>query len=503
MNKTVRDGADILDSVKKAEFEYCRDDLIYFASNYCFFEDRDSEELIVPFKPWQEQKEALLSVRDNRLNLFLKARQVGITWVALIYCAWAMIYNPGFSILAISKTRADANELVRRLGVIFDNMKALLSGGGISAEIQKESVSLSFGRVRSVFRSLPASPSAGRSLTANIILIDEWAFQEWAREIWTAAYPTVNRPSGGKVIGISTIKKGTLFEELWLTGEGWHKKFISVFADPRRDREWYERTKKDLGQRIREEYPRSADEALANVGGLFFHELDSSIHVCDPFAIPSSWRVYTAMDYGLDMLAHYRFAIDNENNVFVIDEIYESGLVVSEAAKRIKESDQRWGDRLFPRARLAPPDLFSREAGSGKSQVTGFLENGIVLTRSSNNRESGWLFVKELLRPYMDARGCITSKIKIFSTCTNLIRSMSSILVDPKNPCDCKREPHELTHSVDALRYFAIWWWQSSSEKSKKSVGFTRQDMMDDYERAGRDERRRLEKSWSAWQSKN
>lgn len=485
-----------IDAIKKAEFEYCKGDILYFAENYCYFEDRDAEGVIVPFSPWREQKDALCSIRDNRLNLFLKARQVGITWVALIYCAWEMIFFPGHSILALSKTRADANELVRRLGVIFENMKPLLAGGGAAVSIQKESVSLSVGNLTSVFRSLPASPSAGRSLTANVIVLDEWAFQEWAREIWTAAYPTVNRPTGGKVIGISTIKRGTLFEELWLHGDGWHKNFISVFADPRRDAEWYERTKRDLGVLIKQEYPRTAEEALANIGGSFFPEFDPRIHVCDPFPIPPDWRIYSSMDYGLDMLAHYKIAVDSKRNVYVIDEIYKSGLIVSSAAELIRESDVSGASAgIIPRTRLAPPDLFAREAGSGKSQATAFFENKVPVVRSSNNRESGWMFVKELLKCVQDENGEKRPRLKIFSTCPNLIRCMGLILTDPKNPGDCAREPHELTHSLDALRYFAVFWWKGSEEKERAPI-FSRQDMLDDYNSAGERERKEMLRKW-------
>ena len=50
------------------------------------------------------------------------------------------------------------------------------------------------------------------------------------------------------------------------------------------------------------------------------------------------------------------------------------------------------------------------------------------------------------------------SKIKIFRTCTNLIRTLPQLLIDEKNPNDCAKEPHELTHAPDALRYFAIYW---------------------------------------------
>ena len=175
------------------------------------------------------------------------------------------------------------------------------------------------------------------------------------------------------MIGISTIKRGTLFEELWVGENNFKKIFISVFADPRRSGAWYEATKRDLGEKILQEYPRSAEEALADVGGRFFHEFDLSRHVIEPFSIPRDWQIYSSMDYGLDMLAHYKIAVDSEKNCYVFHEIYKSGLVVSEAADLIHKADGYNGeDWKLPRARLAPPDLFARELTSGKSQAVGF-----------------------------------------------------------------------------------------------------------------------------------
>ena len=148
------------------------------------------------------------------------------------------------------------------------------------------------GKLVSTFKAFPSSPSAGRSFTGNILLLDEWAFQEYAEEIWTSAYPTINRPTGGKVIGLSTIKKGTLFESLWIENNAFHKIFLSVFSDPRRTQEWYERTAKDLGVMVKQEYPRTAEEALSNLGGSYFPEFDYSKHTCEPFRIPEDWTIY-------------------------------------------------------------------------------------------------------------------------------------------------------------------------------------------------------------------
>lgn len=489
--------ANLLQSFRRAEFDYARGDLLYFVKNYCFFEDKDLPEVVVKFSPWKAQEEAFLSIRDNRLNLFLKARQIGITWVALMFCAHDLIYHPGHTVIALSKSKNDADELVRRFGMILEHMPSLLLGGGISFEVKKSEVVIVSDGKKSRFTSFAASRSAGRSFTANILLIDEWAFQEWAREIWTSAYPTINRPTGGKVIGISTIKRGTLFEELWLGENNFKKSFISVFADPRRSGDWYEKTKRDLGEKIMQEYPRSAEEALADVGGRFFHEFDLTRHVIEPFAIPRDWQIYSSMDYGLDMLAHYKIAVDSEKNCYVFHEIYKSGLVVSEAADLIHKADGYNGeDWKLPRARLAPPDLFARELTSGKSQAVGFEEHGIRLTKSSNNRETGWLYLKELLRCRTGGSGEALPRLRIFANCRHLIRCLQTILVDEKNPCDAAREPHELTHAPDALRYFAVWWYKAPEQAPKAFARPLREDMWEDYLAASEEEKRRLEKRW-------
>ncbi len=489
--------ADLLVRFREMEFLHAKSDLLYFASHYCFFEDKDAEEVVVPFKPWKEQEDALKAIERDRLSLFLKARQIGITWVALIYCAYDLIFHPGHTVIALSKTQNDACELVRRFGILLDNMKALLSGGGITAILKKNEVSLRdrFGK-ESRFKSFAASPSAARSFTANVLLIDEWAFQEYDREIWASAYPTINRPTGGKVIGISTIKRGSLFEELWCSENGFSKHFLSVFADPRRTPEWYEATKRDIGDRILQEYPRTAEEALADVGGRFFHEFDPTLHVIEPFKIPKDWAVYAAMDYGLDMLAHYKIAVDNEKNCYVFHEIYKSGLVVSDASELIHKADGYNGESWkLPKARLAPPDLFARELTSGKSQAVGFEEKGLRLTKSSNNRETGWLYLKELLKTRLLPDGKRTAKLKIFSHCRHLIRTLGAAMTDEKNPCDMAREPHELTHAPDALRYFAIWWYEPE-HKEKPLKRNWREDMWADYDAADQAQKERMERRW-------
>ena len=191
--------------------------------------------------------------------------------------------------------------------------------------------------------------------------------------------------------------------------------------------------------------------------GAYFKEFDRSIHVVEPFPIPEHWTRYRAIDYGLDMLACLWFAVDTHNNVYCYKELHESDLIISRAAKRIIEVNGT--DKI--KTTYAPPDLWSRTKDSGKTIQETFGENGVSLYRSSNNRIQGWYAVKEALE-IKDSQDEITGAPKkrtnlvVFSNCINLIKNIALIQRDEKDPNDCATVPHDITHIVDAIRYYCV-----------------------------------------------
>jgi phage terminase large subunit len=195
--------------------------------------------------------------------------------------------------------------------------------------------------------------------------------------------------------------------------------------------------------------------------GQFFEEFDRDIHVIDPFPIPKDWRIYRTRDYGLDMLACYWIALDYENNAYVFRELYESGLIVSEAGKKINDMTT---EKIY--MDIAPPDLYNRNAQTGKSAADIFYEeSGHYLTKGNNDRVNGWLAVKEWLAMVQDQQGGEHPKLRIFKSCPNLIQTLPLLIYDTKNPNDVATEPHEITHGPDSLRYFCAS-WSSAPNKS-------------------------------------
>ncbi|MEG1049640.1 MAG: phage terminase large subunit, partial [Oscillospiraceae bacterium] len=183
--------------------------------------------------------------------------------------------------------------------------------------------------------------------------------------------------------------------------------------------------------------------------GQYFSEFRRDIHVVKPFVLPSHWKRYFTMDYGLDMLAGYFIAVDEGGKAYVYREIYKPNLIISAAAREIKAATSEKIDMYF-----APGDLWNRRQDTGKSLAEIFLEEGIMLVKAQNDRVAGWFNLKEWLQPKRDEVGAVTANLVIFENCANLIRTLPALTFDKNNPNDVSNVPHELTHAPDALRYF-------------------------------------------------
>ncbi len=219
--------------------------------------------------------------------------------------------------------------------------------------------------------------------------------------------------------------------------------------------------------------------------GQYFGEFRRDLHTCEPFSLPLEWRRYIALDYGLDMLAAYFIAVDNENNCYVYKELCQSDLPISSAAAAIRGMRDA-GEEIY--AVLAPPDLWNRSQETGKSKALLFSEAGLTLTKSNNDREAGWLAIKELLKK--DEKGHV--RLQIFRNCTQLIKNLPQLLRDPRRPTDTLNEPHEITHAPDALRYFAIYWTRPAESAPPRRVKYRKSHLEDYFNATSEEERQRV-----------
>ena len=491
------DNIGLMHLFRDLEYEHCRNDIVYYVRKYCVYEDKDADELIQTFNMWDAQEEALLSIHDHRRNIIMKARQLGITWLVISYASWVLLLRSGRTVIGLSRTEEEAKELVRRLAVEFGNMPSLIrekknSKGWKGITFEATAMTLTVyheDNLVSIFKAFPSSPDSVRSFTADLLIFDEWAFQQWAEQIWISAVPAINRPNGGKFIGLSTNIRGSLFEKMFTDKDnGFNKIFIPWNADPNRDEKWYEDTRLQMGGDITQEYPATIEEALSVAGGAYFPEITrQSIMTNTP--LEGVTRKYVAFDYGFDMFACYWIQIDDKYHAQIYREYYEPNLNAMQAADIVRDLSSGEGIELF----LAPPDLWNRQSATGKSTADVFHEHGVDLVKVDNNLFNGCMRIKEWVYHKKDEQ----SRLTILNNCApNLFDSITKIQIDEHKPNIYAKMPHNLTHAVDGIRYFCVYWTLPADVINEKSQRKWTDDMWEDYKNANESDKRLLIEQW-------
>lgn len=223
-----------------------------------------------------------------RKFIILKARQLGVTWLAVGLGLWFILYRPGSAVVAWSQGLDESKLLIQRTWLMYQALPIQLRAhvqvlSPQRAEIPSEQIALRHedGRI-STFTALPDTQKAGQSRTITLGIMDELARMDYARGIWGSVNPAVAR--GGRLIGISTAE-GSANEE---TGEGnffallWAKRksmrlsavFLPWNLHPERDDDWYETEAMALPHVERNRsYPLTPEDAFILSGDLYFDHL--------------------------------------------------------------------------------------------------------------------------------------------------------------------------------------------------------------------------------------
>jgi len=181
--------------------------------------------------------------------------------------------------------------------------------------------------------------------------------------------------------------------------------------------------------------------------GQFFTEWRRDIHVIEPFEIPESWPRYVGIDYGTaNPFCALWMAVDYDGNVYVYRELYDRGLTAKEQAKLIREASRN--ENIY--AYVCDPSMKIKNQGRGSiltSIADDYRSEGVPVIFGNNDRIHGANVVRRYLR--QDENG--KAKLRVFSTCQNLIRTLPALVHDEKKPEDVDTRGED--HAYDALRY--------------------------------------------------
>lgn len=216
-----------------------------------------------------------------------------------------------------------------------------------------------------------------------------------------------------------------------------------VTADPE-----YIRQLENLPDELRRAYLDGDWDVLA---GQFFREFSRERHVVQPFELPVWWRRFRSIDWGYnDPCAVLWHGVDGEGRVYTYRELYIRYTRADQVAEKIRELSA--GENIA--YTVASPDMWQKRGAvlkscggfEGESIAELFALAGVPLTPADNSRIAGWQRVRSYLADGSDGQ----PRLRIFSTCENLIRTLPALVFDSRNREDAADGED---HAPESLRY--------------------------------------------------
>lgn len=224
------------------------------------------------------------------------------------------------------------------------------------------------------------------------------------------------------------------------------------------------------------------------LGGNYFKGFGAE-QICKPFRIPEHWPIYRSFDYGLDRFSILWWAVDEDGRSWAFRHYEAPDLVIEQAAAQAAAHTLP-GEKVV--ATYAPPDMWNRMKDTGRAMAELFFQYGLPIVRANNNRVQGHMVMKDMMQPvpirdkYVKALYPRAEKLPglmFFENLTGVISDIRDIQADDKNPNDCAKQPHDVTHSVDAVRYYCVSRQMAAEARAEKAAALeAEEDSGQDYE---------------------
>jgi phage terminase large subunit len=186
--------------------------------------------------------------------------------------------------------------------------------------------------------------------------------------------------------------------------------------------------------------------------GQYFSEFSRDKHVIEPFEVPSNWLRYRSVDWGYnDPCAIYWHAVEpGSGRVFTYREMYFNQVIATKAAQMVVEASKNSdGTDEEIRYTVASPDMWQNRGQGITAETIAqlWIDAGVPLIRAKNERVQGWHRMHEWLDISPDGK----PYWQIFSTCTNLVRTLPALIHDDNRVEDVSDKSED--HAAESCRY--------------------------------------------------
>lgn len=172
---------------------------------------------IINFELYPFQKNAINLMLAKHFVITLKSRQVGFSTISQATALWAALHYANYKVLILSTGIRSAVKFLGDIRGMYDRMNpedkwwsiknddlAFLSAK--KGHVANNKTEIEFENGSSIL-ALPASSSAARGVSANLLIIDEAAFIDNIEAAYAGIFPTLSRAFKGenRFFGIITI----------------------------------------------------------------------------------------------------------------------------------------------------------------------------------------------------------------------------------------------------------------------------------------------------------
>lgn len=226
----------------------CSEDIEYFCETYMKIVNID--EGLVPYLPYDYQKNIMSKVQGNRFVICKMPRQTGKTTTMAAIIMHYAIFNPDFNIAILANKAATAREILSRIQLAYENLPWFLQQGIV--EWNKGNIELENGS--KIFAS-STSASSVRGMSINLVYLDEFAFVPHTvqEEFFASVYPTISSGKTSRVLITSTPNGMNMFYKLWHDAEKGYNDYKTVSVNwwdvPGRDEKWKEETIRNTSEK--------------------------------------------------------------------------------------------------------------------------------------------------------------------------------------------------------------------------------------------------------------
>jgi hypothetical protein len=189
-------------------------------------------------------------------------------------------------------------------------------------------------------------------------------------------------------------------------------------------------------------------------GSFFGNDWRPDLHITEPFEIPPHWPMFRSMDWGFKTPGNIHwYAMDDEDNLFVVRELRFEGktdMEVVKAAREVEKSMELWKDHRSTITGPADTNLWQMTGEKLKSKAQVFQEMGMPWRQADKrSRQRNAELVTKRLRDHRE--GTTTPGLVIFSTCRHLIRTLPAMQTSQTNPEEPAKGGDD--HAYDSLSY--------------------------------------------------